>query len=219
MKNIFALAIIWFVLIGIDSCKKIPYEFKDNPTCHDGRQNQNETGIDCGGPCTPCADAALMHSKKYYISFMFDNTPVVLQSDTDFAPYDPSHGSTIEGNITTAAGLSGNYAKLSLDLSSIQQSEITALVHDTLYFEYYVYPGNEAHLDLNGLVGAFESSALVLIISINSDSFSIISASFIFLSSFSSLFTMEVILLALCSNKVNLTSGFLLLLRQTLTSN
>lgn len=25
------------------------------PTCSDGIQNQGETGIDCGGPCTPCA--------------------------------------------------------------------------------------------------------------------------------------------------------------------
>ncbi|MEM4244818.1 MAG: hypothetical protein QXR60_01255 [Candidatus Nanoarchaeia archaeon] len=24
------------------------------PTCYDGIQNQGETGIDCGGPCTPC---------------------------------------------------------------------------------------------------------------------------------------------------------------------
>lgn len=24
------------------------------PTCFDGKQNQNETGIDCGGPCTKC---------------------------------------------------------------------------------------------------------------------------------------------------------------------
>ncbi|MEP6647465.1 MAG: GEVED domain-containing protein, partial [Saprospiraceae bacterium] len=25
------------------------------PTCTDGIQNQGETGVDCGGPCTPCA--------------------------------------------------------------------------------------------------------------------------------------------------------------------
>ena len=25
-----------------------------NLTCNDGVQNQNETGIDCGGPCDPC---------------------------------------------------------------------------------------------------------------------------------------------------------------------
>ena len=25
-----------------------------DPTCSDGTQNQNETGIDCGGPCDAC---------------------------------------------------------------------------------------------------------------------------------------------------------------------
>lgn len=27
-------------------------------TCSDGIQNQNETGVDCGGVCTPCASAS-----------------------------------------------------------------------------------------------------------------------------------------------------------------
>lgn len=26
-----------------------------DPTCEDGKQNQKEEGIDCGGPCVPCA--------------------------------------------------------------------------------------------------------------------------------------------------------------------
>lgn len=29
--------------------------FKPAPTCFDNKQNQSETGIDCGGPCQPCA--------------------------------------------------------------------------------------------------------------------------------------------------------------------
>ncbi|MCL4147367.1 UNVERIFIED_CONTAM: hypothetical protein GTU68_021109 [Idotea baltica] len=28
------------------------------PTCNDGIQNQGETGVDCGGPCSPCVDPA-----------------------------------------------------------------------------------------------------------------------------------------------------------------
>lgn len=31
------------------------YLYKDPGTCDDGIQNQNETGIDCGGPCEPCS--------------------------------------------------------------------------------------------------------------------------------------------------------------------
>lgn len=27
------------------------------PSCNDGIQNQGETGVDCGGPCSPCTGA------------------------------------------------------------------------------------------------------------------------------------------------------------------
>lgn len=27
-----------------------------DPTCNDGKQNQSEKGIDCGGPCSPCEE-------------------------------------------------------------------------------------------------------------------------------------------------------------------
>jgi hypothetical protein len=30
------------------------YRFWPKPTCTDGKQNQSEEGVDCGGPCTPC---------------------------------------------------------------------------------------------------------------------------------------------------------------------
>ncbi|MBI5079227.1 peptidoglycan-binding protein [Candidatus Wolfebacteria bacterium] len=33
--------------------------FKPAPTCKDNRQNQEETGVDCGGPCKPCEIKAL----------------------------------------------------------------------------------------------------------------------------------------------------------------
>lgn len=39
----------------ISSCKKDNTDNSPNPaTCTDGIQNQGETGIDCGGICTPC---------------------------------------------------------------------------------------------------------------------------------------------------------------------
>ncbi len=40
-----------FFLLGWGGYKLFYVE----PTCFDGKQNQNEAGIDCGGPCFPCA--------------------------------------------------------------------------------------------------------------------------------------------------------------------
>ncbi|MGB4849725.1 MAG: GEVED domain-containing protein [Saprospiraceae bacterium] len=36
------------------------------PTCNDGIQNQGETGIDCGGPCSPCVPPATILLASYF---------------------------------------------------------------------------------------------------------------------------------------------------------
>jgi len=36
-----------------------PYGICSQPSCDDGWQNQDETGVDCGGPCPPCAEVEL----------------------------------------------------------------------------------------------------------------------------------------------------------------
>ncbi len=43
------------------------------PTCNDGIQNQGETGVDCGGPCAPCAVACTDNEVNFSITF--DNYP------------------------------------------------------------------------------------------------------------------------------------------------
>jgi len=50
MKELIFKVSSWLIvctLIGFTSCS-------DEPSCTDGEQNQFETGIDCGGPCTDC---------------------------------------------------------------------------------------------------------------------------------------------------------------------
>jgi len=37
--------------------------FKPAPTCSDGKQNQGEEGVDCGGPCADCAIRDLFEFK------------------------------------------------------------------------------------------------------------------------------------------------------------
>ncbi len=48
-KTLNQIALLSFVFLSfsISSCKK---------TCSDGKKNQKEEGIDCGGPCRPCSD-------------------------------------------------------------------------------------------------------------------------------------------------------------------
>jgi len=159
MKKNSLLILIASLTISFTGCKKIPYEFIDNPTCTDGRQNGNETGVDCGGTCSACADAALMHSKKYYISFMYDNTPIVLESDSDLMPFNPSSGSSIKGTVSTQSNFSGSYAQFELDLFSLQTTDIIAQTGDTIYFETYTSPGNRAHLELGNLGFAYQSTS------------------------------------------------------------
>jgi len=43
------------------------------PTCEDGIQNQAETGIDCGGPCTPCPIGC--QNNEIELTITFDNYP------------------------------------------------------------------------------------------------------------------------------------------------
>src|SRR3989344_6654280 len=42
-----AFWIAMVIIINLGSSREVP-------TCFDGRQNQEEEKIDCGGPCTPC---------------------------------------------------------------------------------------------------------------------------------------------------------------------
>src|SRR5829696_3181026 len=52
--SLFAVASV----ILYSGCSKDDEDSTPVPTCSDGIQNQGETGIDCGGPCTACALSA-----------------------------------------------------------------------------------------------------------------------------------------------------------------
>ncbi len=51
-------AILFFILFGIYNTF-----IKPAPTCSDGKQNQSETSIDCGGPCPACEIRELFNLK------------------------------------------------------------------------------------------------------------------------------------------------------------
>jgi hypothetical protein len=67
------------------------YLYKDPGTCDDGIQNQNETGIDCGGPCEPCSGPPTIaapeppaRAPQNVISFYSDAYTDITFDDFDF---------------------------------------------------------------------------------------------------------------------------------------
>ncbi|MBN2197776.1 peptidoglycan-binding protein [Candidatus Wolfebacteria bacterium] len=72
--------IVLFVIIFII----YSFWFKASPTCFDNRQNQGETGIDCGGPCLPCEIKTLVPleaSRTKY--FSADGQTIILAEITN----------------------------------------------------------------------------------------------------------------------------------------
>ena len=51
--------------------------FKPFPTCFDGRQNQGEKGIDCGGPCKSCEINTLVIEKNWIKYFPAENKTII----------------------------------------------------------------------------------------------------------------------------------------------
>lgn len=49
----FVITCIYILIFGVFGAL-IYYIFEPDPTCSDGKKNQAETGIDCGGPCATC---------------------------------------------------------------------------------------------------------------------------------------------------------------------
>lgn len=67
------------------------------PTCSDGVQNGNETGIDCGGPdCAPCSTAC--NDNEVNVSVTFDNYP----EETAWALKNSSGTTVASGSYSTA---------------------------------------------------------------------------------------------------------------------
>lgn len=48
-----SIVIIYLLLFSLIAWA-LYFKFKDDPSCSDGKQNQTEAGVDCGGPCKPC---------------------------------------------------------------------------------------------------------------------------------------------------------------------
>ncbi len=75
-------------------------------TCSDGIQNQGETGVDCGGPCTACSTGCSQN--EVTISITFDNYP----EETSWAITNSS-GATVASGGTYASQADGSTLTIS----------------------------------------------------------------------------------------------------------
>jgi len=53
-KSIFLSFFVIFAVITLSECSKDEDPEEPTASCTDGIQNQDETGVDCGGSCPPC---------------------------------------------------------------------------------------------------------------------------------------------------------------------
>jgi len=126
-------------------------------TCSDGIKNSDETGIDCGGPCTACIEFNVTTSKITYefgedvlvtilsransivnLTVFFGGYVVDSKSITGYSPDYPIFMTTVLSNITS----SGTYA---LNATSNYMGNIN---NKTIYF-YVNPPSNTLRVNIN----------------------------------------------------------------------
>ncbi len=54
---------------------------KPTPTCFDGRQNQNEIKVDCGGPCVPCETKTLSPLQVSWLKYFSVNNKTIIMAE------------------------------------------------------------------------------------------------------------------------------------------
>ena len=57
MTIIFVYAGLFLLLVAV-----LYFMLKSDPNCFDGKRNQGEEGVDCGGPCRPCPEVIKLDS-------------------------------------------------------------------------------------------------------------------------------------------------------------
>ncbi|TSC53465.1 MAG: Uncharacterized protein LiPW39_248 [Parcubacteria group bacterium LiPW_39] len=64
------IILILLVILGLIGTGVYFKWFYQKPTCFDTKQNQNETGIDCGGPCIPCERLTIKDPEIEWVKFL-----------------------------------------------------------------------------------------------------------------------------------------------------
>ncbi len=129
LKWLFFALVLGGMTFGSQSCTKDDEPVTPQPTCTDGIQNGDETGVDCGGSCDPCVVGlmgswessggdvapllvALFATDSIYAEFRTDMTYLVEQYDTSGAVI------TLEGTYTQAESAIGNIWTIEVNQTS-----------------------------------------------------------------------------------------------------
>ena len=132
--------------IYIDNIRFNAEKLTDSPSCSDGIQNGSETGIDCGGSCTPCsgqdplvaaptpparnaADVVSVFS-NVYSNVALGELPTVWSQLTAFTPVMIQGNSTWKMTGCEFLGMVTNYGS-GVDLSSMEKMHIDYWTPDT----------------------------------------------------------------------------------------
>ncbi len=100
--------------------------FKPAPTCFDDKQNQGETGIDCGGPCRPCEIKTLSPIQTSWVKYFPAGEQTVIA--TEIKNPNLEYGAAPLSYVFEIYGSDGKQIKTINNKSFIYSSEIKYLV-------------------------------------------------------------------------------------------
>ena len=121
-----------FASLVIMSCSK--EDDKDKGTCFDGIQNQDETGVDCGGVCTACLEGAQGKWKSYPVAPILanfaDSIIAEFKTNNTYVVYQYKDGAKVDltGTYTQTISGTGNIYNIKLN-----QTAPTALVAEGIF--------------------------------------------------------------------------------------
>ncbi|MCZ4410649.1 hypothetical protein O3Q51_17670 [Cryomorphaceae bacterium 1068] len=134
---------IGFIALLLLSCSK-----DDDATCNDGKQNGNETGIDCGGDCTPC-------SFDGNLDGLAQKGPFLNGSSVTYSELNASLGLTGRTFVTQILDNTGYFQLDNLSL----ESDFGNIRVDGFYFNEVCGTNSESQITLNSIVNMNDVSS------------------------------------------------------------
>lgn len=115
------LAVIFLILFAVYSIW-----LKSAPTCFDNRKNQEETGVDCGGPCPVCEVKTLSPIAASWVKYFSADSKIIIAAEIKNS--NPNYGARKFTYAFDIYGKNGEKIKTLSKTSFIYPAEIKYLV-------------------------------------------------------------------------------------------